>query len=256
MKYEHLRLELDEGVATVTLDRPPVNAMDHQTRAEVTHVFDMLSERRDARVVILTGAGRAFSAGADMKERVGISREDGEYLAHNRQARETFLSIMDCAKPVIAAVNGAALGAGLALMFASDIMLASENAFIGMPEVDVGLSGGQWFLMEHFSRSRARMMYYTGRRVPAAELYRLGVIEACLPPEKLMPEAMQIAREIAAKSPSAIAAGKRAFDMGQHLPYRVAYPMEQNGTRELSGLPDTIEAQRAFLEKRKPVFKG
>jgi enoyl-CoA hydratase len=257
MKYEQIRLEVDgEGVATVTFARPPVNALNRQGRDEITHVFDTISDRDDIRVAILTGEGKVFSAGADIKERVGMVKEPGDYLRHNRQTRETFLSIMDCAKPVIAAVNGAAIGAGLTLMLASDIMLASDNAFVVMPEIDVGLSGGQRLLIEHFGRSKSRLMYYTGRRIPAAELYRLGIIEAVLPPDQLLPEARKIAAEIATKSPFAIRSAKKTLNLVEHLPYRVAYPYEQSITAELSKLEDTREAQEAFLQKRKPVFKG
>ena len=99
----------------------------------------------------------------------------------------------DCSKPVICAVNGAAFGAGFALMLACDIMIAADDAYFVMPEVDVGLAGGAGFLMQHFGKSMARYMYFTARRIPAAELYRLGVISACVPREKLMDEAMQIA---------------------------------------------------------------
>lgn len=257
MDYEQIKLEVaGNGVATVTFSRPPVNALNRRGRDEITHVFDAISDRDDIRVAILTGEGKTFCAGADIKERVGLVQEPGDYLRHNRQTRETFLSIMDCAKPVIAAVNGPAIGAGLAFMLASDIMLASDNAFIVMPEIDVGLSGGQRLLIETFGRSRSRLMYYTGGRVSAAELYRLGVIEACLPQAELMPEARRIADVIAEKSPHAIRSAKKTLNLVEHLPYRVAYPYEQSITAELSKLEDTREAQRAFLEKRKPQFKG
>lgn len=257
MHYEQIRLEVAEnGVATVTFSRPPVNALNRRGRDEITHVFDAISDRDDIRVAILTGEGKTFCAGADIKERLDLVQEPGDYLRHNRQTREAFLSIMDCAKPVIAAVNGPAIGAGLAFMLASDIMLASDNAFIVMPEIDVGLSGGQRLLIETFGRSRSRLMYYTGGRVSAAELYRLGVIEACLPQAELMPEARRIADIIADKSPHAIRSAKKTLNLVEHLPYRVAYPYEQSITAELSKLEDTREAQRAFLEKRKPQFKG
>src|SRR5208283_2707072 len=156
-----------------------------------------------------TAAGKVFSAGADVKERPGIVREPGDYLNHNRLTREFFYAARDCQKPVIAAVNGAALGAGAALMLSCDIMLAADDAYFAMPELDVGLAGGARFLMEHFSRSKARMMYFTSERVSAAELQRLGVIEACVPRERLMEEATRIARIIAAKSPIAVQRVKR-----------------------------------------------
>jgi enoyl-CoA hydratase len=125
-----------------------------------------------------------------------------------------------------------------------------------MPEINVGLAGGARFLMEHVSRSRVRSLYFTGRRISAAELYRLGVIEACPKREELMDAALDIAREIAAKSPLAIRHIKRALNTIEELPVRDAYRFEQSVTVELSHTEDAREAQRAFIEKRKPVFKG
>src|SRR5216683_7030727 len=174
MDIEQFRLDVDDGIATVTFDRPPVNAQNRRTREELVQIFDTLSDREDVRVVILTAAGDVFSAGADIKERVDLVREPGDYPRHNRLVREFFNSVTDCAKPVIAAVNGPAIGAGFILMLSCDIMLASDNAYFAMPEINVGLAGGARFLMEHVARSRVRAMYFTGRRMSAAELYRLG----------------------------------------------------------------------------------
>jgi enoyl-CoA hydratase len=183
-------------------------------------------------------------------------REAGDYIRHNRQTRETFLAIIECSKPVIAAINGPAIGAGVALMLACDIMFAAESAFLVMPEIDVGLSGGQRLLIENFGRSRARLMYYTGRRIYAAELYRLGLIEAFLPQDQLLIEARKVASEIAGKSPAAIRSAKKTLNLVENLPYRIAYPYEQSITADLAKLEDTRGAQKAFLEKREPVFKG
>jgi enoyl-CoA hydratase len=256
MDLEQFRLDVADGIATVTFDRPPVNAQNARTREELIRVFDAISDRDDVRVAILTGAGNTFSAGADLKERVDMVHEPGDYVRHNRLVREFFYAVTDCAKPVIAAVNGPAIGAGFVLMLACDIMLASDNAYVAMPEIDVGLAGGARFLMEHVGRSRARLMYLTGRRVSAAELYRLGVIEACPPRAALMDAARDIAREIASKSPLAVRHIKRALNTIEELPVRDAYRFEQSVTVELSRTEDAREAQRAFVEKRKPVFKG
>ncbi|HSM19523.1 MAG TPA: enoyl-CoA hydratase/isomerase family protein [Hyphomicrobiales bacterium] len=254
--YRHHRLEVENHIAVVTLDRPPVNAQTRETREELIHIFDTLSDRDDVRVVVLTAAGKAFCAGADIKERVDMVHQPGDYIRHNRLARECFYAVTDCTKPVIAAVNGPAIGAGFVLMLSADIMLASENAFFVMPEIDVGLACGARQIMEHFSKSRTRAMYFTGRRYPAAELYRLGVIEACLPPDKLMDEAMSYAREIAAKSPIAVQKIKKSLAVVSEMPVREAYRYEQTLTVDLSHTEDAKEAQRAFLEKRKPEFKG
>ena len=256
MDLEQFHLDVADGIATVTFDRPPVNAQNRRTREELIRVFDTISDRDDVRVAILTGAGNMFSAGADLKERVDIVHEPGDYVRHNRLVREFFYAVTDCSKPVIAAVNGPALGAGFVLMLACDIMLACEEAYFSMPEINVGLAGGARFLMEEIGRSKARSIYFTGRRVPAAELYRLGVIEACPPRAKLMEAALDIAREIAAKSPLAVAKIKRTLNAIEEMPVRDAYRYEQSVTVELSYTEDAREAQRAFVEKRKPVFKG
>jgi enoyl-CoA hydratase len=256
MELEQFRLEVVDGIATVTFDRPPVNAQNARTREELIRVFDTISDRDDVRVAVLTGAGNMFSAGADLKERVDMVHEPGDYVRHNRLVREFFYAVTDCAKPVIAAVNGPALGAGFVLMLACDILIASDNAYFAMPEINVGLAGGARFLMEHVGRSRARSLYFTGSRISAAELYRLGVIEACPPREGLMDAALDIARDIAAKSPLAVRHIKRALNTIEELPVRDAYRFEQSVTVELSRTEDAREAQRAFVEKRKPVFKG
>jgi enoyl-CoA hydratase len=256
MQFNTLHLEVEDGVAILTMNRPPVNAQNRELREESIRAFDLLSDRDDVRAVILTAAGRVFSAGADIKERPSLGKEPGEYIGHNRVTREFFYAPRDCEKPVIAAVNGAAIGAGFALMLSCDIMLASEDAYFVMPELDVGLAGGARFLMEHFSRSTSRAMYFTGDRVSAQELYRLGVIEACVSSDQLMPEALRIAQRIAAKSPIAVRRVKRAFNVVEELPMRDGYRFEQTVTVDLSHTEDTKEAQRAFAEKRKPVFKG
>lgn len=256
MSFEQYRIDVNDGVAVVTLDRPPVNAINRTSREELIRIFDAMSDREDVRCVLLTAAGRIFSAGADIKERGSLAREPGDFPRHNRLTREFFYSITDCAKPVIAAVNGPALGAGCGLALACDIIFASEDAVFAMPEIDVGLAGGASFIMAHLGRSFARSMYFTGRRVPASEFYRRGVIEACLPPDQLMPTALEMARNIAAKSPLAMREVKRAFNTVEEMPLRDGYRFEQTVTVALSHSEDAREAQRAFIEKRKPNFKG
>ena len=256
MDLETVKLSIRDHIATVVMDRPPVNAQNAQMRTELTWVFDTISDRDDVRAAILTGTGNIFSAGADIKERPTVVKEPGDYLRHNRVTRECFYSIKECAKPVIAAVNGPAMGAGYALMVFCDIMVASDNAFVSMPEIDVGLSGGARMLLELFPKSKARRMFFTGYRVPAAELYRLGVIEACVAREQLMDAAMAIAREIAAKSPLAMRYAKEDMNAIEEMSLRDAYRYEQNITVALSKTEDAREAQLAFIERRAPVFKG
>jgi enoyl-CoA hydratase len=256
MSYECFQLDVTNYIATVTMDRPPVHAQNRLFRDEITEIFDQLSDRDDVRVVILTASGEIFSAGADIKERRGIVAEAGFYRSHNRVTRESFYAILECEKPVIGAINGPALGAGLALVACCDILVASETAVLGMPEIDVGLMGGAKYINMLFPRSKARRMLLTGQRISGAELYRLGVVEDCVPPEALMAAALEIAVEIAAKSPLAIRVTKQALNTTENLSLRDGYRYEQELTVAMSKSEDAREAQAAFVEKRTPVFTG
>ena len=255
MTYESLRFEMDGHVALITLDRPPVTALSRQMRSEVISAFDEISARDDIRCAVLTGAGKTFCAGADLKDRPA---EDipGDFLEHNRIPRETGNAIRECAKPVIAAVNGPALGAGLGLMSACDIFYASENATFGMPEINVGLAGGASMLKTLFGRSTMRRMFYTGVRLTAAELLERSILEKVTSREALVPTAMAVAQDIASKSPLASKYAKQAMTMVEYMPQRDAYRMEQNYTMALAETDDAKEARMAFLEKREPKFTG
>ncbi|MDR6889953.1 MULTISPECIES: enoyl-CoA hydratase/isomerase family protein [Variovorax] len=248
-------LEVSDYIAVVRLDKPPVNALDRATRRRLIEIFDEVSERPDVRVAILTGTGKFFCSGADLKDRPNADKA-GDFLDHNRWTRETGNAIRECAKPVIAAVNGPALGAGFGLMASCDIFLASEDATFAMPEINVGLAGGVSMLRTMVGRSFTRRMFFTGMKVPAAELYRRGVIDEVVPAEQLMPLAMEIAQEIASKAPLAIAYAKQAANMMDLMPQRDGYRFEQNFTMALARTEDAKEARKAFLEKRKPVYKG
>ncbi len=256
MPDKMVQCEVNEFVALVRMANPPVNAQNRQFHEEMMETFDSLSDRDDVRVAVLTGNGRIFSAGADIKGRASEERAAGENWQHNRRARECFHSILECKKPVIAAIDGPALGAGLALAASCDILVASEKAVLGLPEIDVGLLGGGRHAMRLFGHSTTRRMMFTGYRIPGPELYRLGVVEACVPPEQLMDTAMGLAREIASKSPIAIRLAKHALNTIEEMSLRDGYRFEQNMTVELGGYEDSKEAMRAFAEKRKPVFKG
>jgi enoyl-CoA hydratase len=250
-----IELEVSEYIAVVRLDKPPVNALDRATRRRLIEIFDEVSERADVRVAILTGTGKFFCSGADLKDRPDAGKA-GDFLDHNRWTRETGNAIRECAKPVIAAVNGPALGAGFGLMAACDIFLASEDATFAMPEINVGLAGGVSMLRTMFGRSFTRRMFFTGMKVPAAELYRRGVLDEVVPGEQLMPLAMEIAQEIASKAPLAVAYAKQAANMMDLMPQRDGYRFEQNITMALARTEDAQEARKAFLEKRTPVYKG
>jgi enoyl-CoA hydratase len=251
-----MRVEIADLVATVTLDMPPVNAQNRKFREEVQPLFDSFSDRNDVRCIVLTGAGRAFSAGADIKERRGMADEPGAYWAHNRRTREGFYAVEECTKPVIAAINGVALGAGFGLAASCDIMLASEDAVIGMPEIDVGLMGGCKLLQKFFPHSRARRMMFTGERLGAADLLRFNVVDQVFPRDELLAGAMALAKTIASKSPIAMKMAKHSFLTVENMQFKDGYRFEQNLTVQLGKTEDAKEAQRAFAEKRNPVFQG
>jgi enoyl-CoA hydratase len=255
-EFTQLKYSLADYIATLTLDAPPVNALTRTLNDELTLAMDRISEMDDVRVVVLTGAGKVFCAGADLKGRASVIKAPGDLPAHSRRTRECFHAVRECTKPVICAINGAALGSGLALAASSDILVASNLASLGLPEVDVGLLGGCRHAMRLFGHSKVRRMMLTGLRVSAAELYRLGIVEACTAPDDLMPTTLEIAATVAAKSPVSTSMGKHTLNVIEDMSLRDGYRYEQDMTSRISKTDDAKEAQRAFSEKRAPVFVG
>ncbi len=251
--HETLNLDVSNRIATVTINRPPVNAQNNRFREELVEVMDQLSDRTDVRAIIVTGEGKAFSAGADLSERP--TQDPGNYAAHNRRVRASFDCILECSKPVIAAVNGAAIGAGCVTALCCDIIVMSEKGFLQMTEVNVGLAGGVTHVRRHFSESDARLLLFTARRMYGPDLYRMNVVSACTPPDDLLQAAHDIAAEIAKASPSAIRAAKKSFQVTEGASIYDGYRFEQGQTKALSTSEDTAEAMTAFREKRAPVFK-
>src|SRR6187402_462884 len=215
-----LKVSIADHIATLTMDSPPVNALTRVLNDELTQALDRISELDEVRCVVLTGAGKVFCAGADLKGRASVIKGPGDLPAHSRRTRECFHAIRECAKPVICAINGAALGSGVAMAASSDILIASEKASLGLPEVDVGLLGGCRHAMRLFSHSRLRRMMLTGYRVSGEELYRLGIVEACTTPEDLMTTALEIAQTIAAKSPVSTRMGKHTLNTIEDMSLR------------------------------------
>ncbi|MCH9674806.1 MAG: enoyl-CoA hydratase/isomerase family protein [Gammaproteobacteria bacterium] len=256
MSKQAIRCTVSNYVATVTMDRAPVNAVNQQFLDELTAVFDSFNDRDDVRAAVLIGEGKCFCAGADIKARAERSGEPGEGWQHSRRAREAFHSIVECQVPVVGAVNGPALGAGLALAASCDILIGSERAVLGLPEINVGLLGGGRHTMRLFGHSKGRRMMFTGERIGADELYRLGVIDAVYAPDALLDEATTLAADIASKSPIAMKLAKQAMNAIEFMSLRDGYRYEQNMTAELSHYEDSAEAMQAFVEKRDPVFTG
>jgi enoyl-CoA hydratase len=257
LDLETVKCEIvEDHIAVVRMDNPPVNAHSAQMLIDMQLTFDRVSDIDEIRSVILTGEGKVFCAGADIKTRPSARRQPGDHWQTSRSARECYHAIRECQKPVVAALNGAALGGGLAIAASCDILIAAENACLGLPEIDVGLLGGQRHAMRLFSHSRLRTLALTGQRIFGPELYRTGVVEACVPREELTESAMEIARTLAAKSPIAMRMAKGSLNAIEEMSLRDGYRYEQNLTGELGKTEDSKEAMRAFAEKRAPVFKG
>ena len=243
------------NVAVVTLDRPPVNALSRDARLALIAAFDALEADADVRAIVLTAKGKVFCAGADIKEKAALAGEPADYVRANRLTRDGFFCILDSSKPVVAAVQGAALGAGCVLAACCDMIFAAETAVFGLPEIDVGQGGGASFMQRILPPSKVRRMMLTGERVPAAEFYRLGAVEACLPDAELMPAALAMASAIAAKPPGAVRRIRSAFSTVEALSLREAFHVEQAYTTELSRSPEGAAARQAFFERckeRKP----
>src|SRR5690625_2977779 len=254
--YANLQISIGKGIATVRLSNPPVNALSKALLEELTAAFDYLSEQDSVRAIVLTGNGHVFCAGADLKGRSAVLKKRGDMSQHSRRTRECFHAIRECSKPVIAAINGAALGAGLAIVASCDILVSASDAVVGLPEINVGLLGGGRHAMRLFGHSRVRHMMLTGTRISGDELYRLGVVEASVSKDELIDIATGIAEKIAEKSPLSIRLAKRTLNAIEEMSLRDGYRYEQDMTAVISKTNDAAEAQQAFIEKRKPNFKG
>lgn len=236
MAKPEIRCEIGDGVALVTMDFPPVNAQNTDFHQQMMATMDRLSDNADVAAVVLTGAGKIFSAGADLKARQGRTNRSGPggQWAHLREGRETYHSVAECRKPVIGALNGPALGAGLAVAASCDILISAERGSLGLPEIDVGVIGGGRHAMRLFGHSLTRRMALTGYRAPAADLLRLGVVEAVVPADALLPTAMKLAGEIAATPMAATMAAREILSTVENMSLRDGLRFEQSA---LAALP-------------------
>jgi len=253
----HLNVEIADLVATVTFDRPPVNAVDFSAMEEITDAFRSLNDRKDVNCAVFTAAGsRAFIAGADLKAgpHPPTNGIPSRMMDPHRLIRDALSAIRECQVPVIGAINGPAIGAGLALAGACDILIAAENASFGLTEINVGLLGGAAHLQRLVGTYKMRKMFYSGELEPAQELYRLGAVEKVVPLAELLETARRLALTIASKSPLAMRLAKESANRVEHLPTDEAYRIEQTYTARLLETADAKEAVAAYLEKRAPKW--
>jgi enoyl-CoA hydratase len=259
MSYQNLLVDATAPVATVTVNRPKVlNALDETTLRELADAFGTLAAQPGIRCVILTGAGeKAFVAGADIAAMVEFGPEQGRALA---ECGHRMAAVMEGAgTPIIAAVNGFALGGGLELALACDFAIAASHAKLGSPEVGLGVIpgfGATQRLARRIGPARARELLYTGNVITAEEALRIGLVNAVTEPSALMGAARSLAEKIASRAPLAVAAAKRALREGADLPLSQALALEAGLFGGLFGTVDQREGMRAFLEKRPAKFEG
>lgn len=250
-----LQIEKSGKIARITLDRPPVNAITLALYEEIADLFSGMKDWTDVNCAILTAAGtRAFCAGLDLNEFLAATVEQDP--ARAAIIRRTFSSVREAAIPVIAAVNGPALGAGCVLASVCDIRIAAENATFGLPEVNVGRCGGAAHLGRHLPQGLLRQMFFTGRPIDAAEAYRVGFVQQVVPSAALLETAESMAGIIAEKAPLGLRLGKESMNRVEFMPVNEGYELEQSYSTRLMTTEDAREATRSVVEKRKPVFVG
>lgn len=254
-----LLFELSDRIARITINRPDkLNALNATVIAELGDAVTRVETDAAIGAVILTGAGqKAFVAGADISELAGQTPLDGK--ARSILGQQVFRRLERCGKPVIAAVNGFALGGGCELAMACHIRLAAEHAKFGQPEAKLGIGpgyGGTARLPRLVGKGRALELLLTGGMIDAAEAHRIGLVNRVVPGDRLLPEAEALARAILENGPLAIQACLEAVDAGLDASLDQALLLEANHFGLLSASSDMKEGTKAFLEKRKPVFKG
>jgi enoyl-CoA hydratase len=259
MEFANLLLDSRPPLAVVTLNRPKVlNALNAATLTDLEAVFAALAADSAIRVILLTGGGdRAFAAGADIAELAAISAEDGR--AFSLRGQQLFRRIETLGKPVIACIQGFALGGGCELAMACTLRVAADDARLGQPEVKLGIIagyGGTQRMPRLVGRGADLKLLLTGEIINAQEAFRIGLVDELVPAAELMPRAQALALSIAAQAPLAIAETLQAVDEGLRMPLDPALLRESERFGHVCGTTDKAEGARAFLEKRAPVWKG
>ena len=256
--WTRLSIELDGGIAVVTLDRPPVNAVDLVMYRELRDLFiDIDGIGSGVRAVVLTGAGRHFCAGNDLDD---FATMDGANVRERMfHVREAFFAIQECAVPVVGAVGGAALGTGMALAASCDFVVAADDASFGLPELSVGVHGGARHLGRLVPQPIVRWLYFTGRRLSGAEMQALGAVVAVVPRDDLLATATAEAARIAAYSPTAVRMGKQGLNDIEFVDVRRGYEHEQGLTARMMAFPDSklaLDASRTGVSPTYPDITG
>lgn len=258
MARDYVNYVVEEGIALVTINHPPVNALDQKTVSELGQAMDELEKRPEAKIIILTGGGdKAFVAGADITAFTGLTRVTAEQFALSIQS--ILLKMEGSKKVVICAINGLALGGGCEVAMACDIRIASEKAKLGQPEVNLGVmpgAGGTQRLPRLVGKGRAMELVFTTDVISAEEARAIGLVNRVVPPGSLLEEAKKMAKKILAKGPVAITLAKRAINEGLEMDLKEGLKVEAKLFGELFDTFDMREGVKAFLEKRPPRFEN
>ncbi len=258
MDYEVTTMERDDKVAIITINRPEaMNALNSKVLEELTARMDEVQGNNEIWCVILTGAGKAFVAGADIAEMSSLDPAGAEAFAKKGQALFDKIEQLRC--PVIAAINGFALGGGCEISMACDIRYASVKAKLGQPEVNLGLMpgfGGTQRLSRLVGRGKAKELIFSADMVRAEEAHRIGLVDQVFEPEELMEKTVAMAKKICSKAPIAVSKSKQAINEGLDLPLSGGNDLEAKLFGGLFALEDTKEGTSAFLEKREANFQG
>lgn len=242
---------LEQGIAELVIRHPPVNALDSAGwHGLASQVRDLGRDER-VRVIVLRAEGRGFCAGVDIKE---LAAHPERIVSVNAGNYATFEAVHRCPVPVIAAVHGFVLGGGIGITGAADIVVASDCARFGVPEVDRGAMGGGAHLQRLFPVQKVRAMYFTGDMIDAAEAFRLGAVERVVPRAQLREAALDIARKVAAKSPAMIRLAKESLNGIEDGNLEDKYRWEQGFTLQAYMSPDSNETRQAFVGKREAKF--
>lgn len=248
-----------EHIGVITLENPKkLNAINPKLINEMWEALNVIEAENDIRVVIITGSGNSFCAGYDISELADV-KLGSDFYPKSREIHELFLKMENMKKPIIAAINGLAMGGGLEMSLVCDIRIAAENAVFAVPEIHVGLlpaAGGMTRLPRLVGVGKAKELIYTGSRFSAEEAYRIGLLNKVVPADQLMNEVMEMATAIAGCPPLTIAVGKFTINQNLDASLYSATINETNGVVSLWDTEDAQEGLRAFVEKRKAVFKG
>jgi enoyl-CoA hydratase len=238
-------------VAEIVMNQPPVNAFNSTGWFNLAKTIRAAGEDAGVSVLILRAEGRGFCAGVDIKE---LAKDGSKIVAVNKGCYESFEAVHRCKVPVIAATHGFVLGGGIGLSGAADIIIASEDSYFGLPEIDRGAMGGASHFLRMLPLQKVRRLFYTGESITAAEMAKWGAIEEVVPREKLVEAAWALATKIAGKSPKALRLAKEALNGIEPVDIERNYRFEQGFTLELYTSPDSQEARDAFVEKRDAKF--